>query len=88
METKQWLDNLCNIIYKEGNSFSEKNNIDDAIRYYLKAIELNKNNIEAWYNLGGNYFIKNDSVNAIKAWDIVKQLDPNFPIKKEDFNHN
>ena len=88
METKQWLDNLCNIIYKEGNSLSEKNNIDDAIRYYLKATELNKNNIEAWYNLGGNYFIKNDSVNAIKAWDIVKQLDPNFPIKKEDFNHN
>ena len=88
METKQWLGNLSNTFYKQGNSFSEQNKTDEAIKCYLKATKLNKNNIEAWYNLGGNYFINKDSANAAKAWDIVKQLDLNFPIKKQDFNHN
>lgn len=78
------LDNLSTDNYKKGNGFLELN-VDNAIECYLKSVALNKYNIEAWYNLGGGYFIKNDTTNAIKAWDKVKALDPNHSFNKAEF---
>ncbi len=87
-ETKQCLYNLSNEFCKQGNIYSDQNKTNEAIKQYLEATELNGENIQAWYNLGGNYLINKDTVNADKAWEKVKQLDAGCLIKKEDFNHN
>ncbi len=84
-EAKKALDFSSTVLYKQGNSFLEKGNVDDAIKCFLKSTELNSNNVEAWYNLGGIYFLKNDSINGMKSWNIVKKLDPNHQFKKEEF---
>lgn len=82
---KKILEGFSNDFYKRGNDFFEHNNIDSAIKYYLKAIEFNDRHVEAWYNLGGNYYIKKDTINALKAWEKVRVLAPDHSLKKEDF---
>lgn len=76
---------LSDGFYKQGNGLFEKGNVDEAIKCYSKAIEFNNNNVEAWYNLGGNYFFRNDSIKAIQAWEKVKILAPGHEFKKADF---
>jgi len=76
---------LSTDLYKLGNDFYEQGKIDDALKCYQNSIELNNKNVEAWYNLGGNYFLKNDTTSGIKAWENVKKLDQNHPLKKEEF---
>ncbi|HEY4799949.1 MAG TPA: tetratricopeptide repeat protein, partial [Bacteroidia bacterium] len=84
-EIKTWMITLSDILYKKGNGYYENDNFPEAIKYYKKAVQLNENNTEAWYDLGVNYFLVNDSVDATKAWIEVKKLDPNHPLKKEEF---
>jgi len=84
-ELKKWIDILSNILYKQGNAFFEQGNTDAAIKCYLKSVELTPNNVEAWYNLGGNYFLNKDTTNATKAWNEVKKLDPSHQFKKDEF---
>jgi len=71
--------------YKKGNGISDKGDIDGATNNYLKAIEFDRKNVEAWYNLGRNYYLKNDTVHADDAWKKVKNLDQNHKLRKEDF---
>ena len=85
IDSKKASDVLSNVFYKQGNGLSEQDKIDDAIICYQKSIELNNKNIEAWYNLGGNYFLINDSINAVRAWEHVKKLNPAHSFKKEEF---
>ncbi len=77
---------LSDELYKLANGFYEQGKSDDAINCYLRSIELNNNNAESWYNLGGNYFLRNDTINANKAWARVKYLDPKHKFLKEDFS--
>lgn len=81
----KWTQYLSQGLYMQGNGYSEKGLIDDAIMCYLKSTQLNESNAEAWYNLGGNYFLKNDSNTATFAWSKVKVLKPEHRFKKEDF---
>ena len=46
-ETKQWLYNLSNEFCKQGNIYSDQNKTNEAIKQYLKATELNGENIQA-----------------------------------------
>ncbi len=84
-QAKYYVELLSNIFNKEGNGANNKGNIDEAIRCYKKATELNYDNVEAWYNLGGNYYLKKDSINADMAWGIVKKLRPNHEFSMDDF---
>ncbi len=84
-EIKKWTENLSDILYKQGNGLFEQAKMDEAINYYLKSIELNANNVETWYNLGGIYFLRNDTINGMKAWNMVKKLDPKHQFNKEEF---
>jgi tetratricopeptide (TPR) repeat protein len=84
-KAKYWLEFVSNTIYKQGNLFLEQGNTTNAIRYYSKALELNKNNVEAIYNLGGTYLLMNDTIKASELWGNVKKLSPGHPLKKEDF---
>lgn len=87
LQTKQWLDNLSLIIYNQGNEFLEKKNTVEAVKRYQKSITINSKNAEAYYKLGGCYFLLNDSVKAMQYWDKVKEIDPDFPLQKQDFYH-
>lgn len=84
-EAKRASEVLSTVLYKQGNGLFEHGKIDDAIKCYQKSVELNNNNVEAWYNLGGNWFLINDTIQAMKAWDMVKKLDPYHSFNKEIF---
>ncbi len=86
LETKNSTEMLSIILFKEGKKFYTKGIINNAIKCYVKSIELSSGNAEVWYNLGGNYFLINDTKNAIDAWQNVLKLAPNYPIKPEDFH--
>ena len=87
-EAKKATDFISSFLFTQGNSYYEKGNIDDAIKYYKKATELNTDNIEAWYNLGGSYYTKLDTLNAKLAWNRVKQLAPKHKFNKQEFINN
>ena len=76
-EAKKATNFISSFLWKEGNIYFEKNNIDNAMMYYKKSTELNPYNVEAWYSLWGNYYLKKDSANATFAWKKVKALNPN-----------
>lgn len=76
---------LSDIMFKEGIKFHKIGNFDEAVRYYKKSVELNEKNVEAWYNLGGNYFLLNDIKNGVAAWQNVLILDPRHPLNKNEF---
>lgn len=87
-QTKQLMDLMSNSIYAQGNAYYEKDNTDAAIQCYLKSVELNNRHTEAWYNLGGNYYLKGDTINANKAWEEVKRIAPDHKIDKKEFVSN
>jgi tetratricopeptide (TPR) repeat protein len=76
---------LSTLLYRQGNGFNEQDRWDEAIRCYQKSVELNSENIVSWYNLGGTYYLKNDTLSAIDAWNNVKRLDPNYAFNKQEF---
>jgi tetratricopeptide (TPR) repeat protein len=53
--------NLANALY-----LIEK--INDAIKHYKRAIELNPKKAESFYNLGNAFCVKNDYAAAIQAY--------------------
>ncbi len=79
---------LSEDFYKQGNGFAEQNNPAGAVQAYLKCLQLNNKHVEAWYNLGGNYYLLKDSVKASNAWDSVKKLSPEHLFNKDDFYAN
>ena len=84
-QAKYYVELLSNVFNKQGNGANNNGNIDEAIRCYKKATELNYGNVEAWYNLGGYHYLKKDSTNARIAWEIVKKLKPNHEFNMDDF---
>lgn len=83
-EIRKWTDHLSDIFYKQGNGQYEERNFDKAIANYRKSINLNANNTEAWYNLGGIYFLKNDTINANNSWEMVRKINPTHPLNKKE----
>lgn len=77
---------LSNVLFDKANKFYALHNIPEAIKYYQKSVDLNINNVEAWYKLGGNYFLMNDTKNGIEAWQNVISLAPNHALNKEEFS--
>ncbi|MEE9558558.1 MAG: tetratricopeptide repeat protein, partial [Candidatus Brocadiales bacterium] len=45
-----------------------------AIREYERALELNPNKVEAWYNLGIAYSNEGMTEDALRAWEKVLEL--------------
>jgi len=76
---------VSNLLFDEGNKQYNAGNINEAIRHYKKAAEVNMNNAEAWYRLGGNYFLMNDTKNAFEAWQMVARINPQHPFNKDEF---
>jgi protein O-GlcNAc transferase len=60
-----------------GAILQEKGQLDDAITYYQKALQLNPNHAVAFYNLASAYHKKGQSEKAIIYYQKVLQLDQN-----------
>lgn len=82
---KTWFVFIANMMYKQANGLMEQGNFDLAIKYYSYSAELDDSNVETFYNLGGCYLLKNDSLNAESNWDIVRKMTPNHVLKRNDF---
>ncbi len=85
-KVKKILNVLCNEYYKEGNGYYENNNFDQAIEYYLKCLKIDSSRVEAWYTLGGIYFLKDDTAAGNRAWEKVKLLEPEHRYNKNEFS--
>jgi superkiller protein 3 len=57
-----------------------RGNVDEEIKCYMKALELDPKYAKAWKNLGSAFMIKGDLKKGLKALTIAAKLDPN------DFN--
>ena len=84
-QAKKATDFISSFLFKEGNVHFGNGKIIDAIKCYKKSTELDPDNVEAWYNLGGNYYVAQDTVNANFAWNKVKQLAPEHRFYQMDF---
>lgn len=63
-------------LYNLGLKSFENNDLDSAITYFKKAIELDPEFIDAYFNLGAIYKKKKDHLNAIAAFQKTVSLDP------------
>ncbi len=85
-DVKNWATLLSDFFYKEGNKFLDQQKISTAINLYTEAVNLNANNSEAWYNIGGCYLLINDTTNGMKAWQKVRILEPNHKFDMTEFS--
>jgi superkiller protein 3 len=53
-----------------------RGNIDEEIKCYMKALELDPKYAKAWKNLGSAFMIKGDLKKGLKALNIAAKLDP------------
>jgi tetratricopeptide (TPR) repeat protein len=58
------------------NSYYLLNDLDNAIVNYKKALELNPQKVEAYYNLGNSYCTKENFNDAIDYYTKAISLDP------------
>ena len=59
---------MSDVHYNLGNAMYLNENIDEAVKHYKAAIELNPKKPESYYNLGNALCVKNDYVNSIVAY--------------------
>ena len=77
---------LSDVLYNMGNNKFRRIEIDSAIVYFETAVDLNPQNGDAWYNLGGSYFSINNVKNGIEAWQVAYALSPNHSFKRDQFH--
>lgn len=65
-------------LYDQGIAFQDKGQLDEAIKCYQKAIELNPNLTGAFYNLGVAFQKKGDIDRAILYYEIAIGLNPDM----------
>lgn len=60
-------------------AFANKNlnKIKDGIYYYEKAVKINPDSYDAWFNLSHLYGIEGETYKAVEALEICRQLKPN-----------
>jgi len=85
-EAKKRLDMLSDVLYNEGNRYFGLGQTENAIQSYRKSVELNDANVDAWYNLGGSYFMQNDTKDGIEAWMNVQRLSPGRALDRTKFS--
>ncbi|WXG46437.1 MAG: tetratricopeptide repeat protein [Candidatus Atabeyarchaeum deiterrae] len=69
MAAKDW--------YTRGVEHGIKGNIDEEIKCYLKALEIDPKFAKAWKNLGSAFMVKGDLNRGLRALKVAVRLDPN-----------
>ena len=78
-EAKQYLPNDFETYHLLGVAHGQKGDTQEAIDYFKKEIELAPKNASGYFNLGIAYQHAGDEVNAQKAFQQAKAIDPNLP---------
>lgn len=73
-ETKKRIEKLSDFIFNLGNKAYKSCDFNAAINWYAKSVELNENNVDAWYNLSKSYLLIHDTLNANATWQILLQV--------------
>lgn len=60
----------------QGVEFEDQGRVEDAMRAYAKAIELNPSAVDAWTNLGSLHHKCGDNDDAIKCWLKALEINP------------
>lgn len=65
-----------NFFFAKGDFFSYQEYYDEAIIWYKKAIDINKDNDKLWYNLGRTYEKNNKLIKALECFENQILLNP------------
>lgn len=68
---------LSDIYLKQGLDTYQKGIPKEAITLYEKALTINPQNAEAWYNMGGTYLMQQNVEKAKECWRNVLNINPN-----------
>ena len=71
-------DHSANCDYNLGILYKDKKQYEESKQYYLKAIEINKGDFNAWYNLACLYALMNDFDNAFSCLTYIKYNKPKY----------
>ena len=72
------------VLYNIGRAYEEKGNVELAISYYLKAIDLNANHAKAYQYLGNCYFKKVDLPNALRFSKLAIEKDNSLVLANQN----
>lgn len=73
-------------MYNEQNINTDSNDIQNnekAVQYYINAIKIDPNNLDAYYSLGETYSSQNNSDAALEQFNKVLNSNPNSELKAD-----
>jgi tetratricopeptide (TPR) repeat protein len=70
----------------QGYNLGGQNKLPEAIIMLKKGLEVDPENADVWYNLGGAYFTMKDYPNALMSFQRAVQLRPNFTEAQQGLN--
>ncbi len=71
------------IFYNLGVSYYTAQNLDKAISYFEKSVQLDPKYVDGYYQLGLVYMAKNNNAKAVENFKKVIEIDPNSDAAKE-----
>ena len=74
---KDVLPDDAEIFKKSGDLFMKMNNVDEAEKNYLEAVEINPEYSDAYVSLGIVYQSLKETEKAVKMFDEALDIDPN-----------
>jgi len=70
---------VMNCIMKVGwEKYGKAGNYKMAIKVYKKAVKVDSNNVDAWYNLGGANYSDSQFTEALAAFRKALEIDPDY----------
>lgn len=60
------------------NKYGKFGKYPEAIAEFRKGLEVDPNNAELWYNVGGAYYSNHQYKEAVEAWQHTLQIKPNY----------
>ncbi len=67
------------VLYNLGTSYYNNSKFEDALKFYLKAVEKQKDSPDALYQLGLTYLNLQKNPEAITAFEDYLKIDPDSP---------
>ncbi len=71
-------ENQARTLFQRGISLADRNRFEEALRYYLKVLEIRPGSFKTHYNLGTSYLGLNKPETAIYHLEKAMQLNPDF----------
>jgi tetratricopeptide (TPR) repeat protein len=68
---------------QRGHELYKAGNADGALNYYLRAAEIQPDNAEAYYNIGGIYLTRQDVARAKEYWRKTLEVNPQHQLARE-----